>query len=59
MEILQTTTPANLHHLHLNSADPERLSRFYASLLELSSSRAGDGTYVLSGGQEGSTPAHP
>jgi len=51
MDTLQTTTPAILHHLHLTSADPERLSRFYASLLELSSSRAGDGSYVLAGGQ--------
>jgi catechol 2,3-dioxygenase len=51
METLQTTTPAILHHLHLTSADPERLSRFYASLLELSSSRAEDSTYVLGGGQ--------
>jgi catechol-2,3-dioxygenase len=51
METLQTTTPATLHHLHLNSADPERLSRFYASLLELRSSRAEEGTCVLTGGQ--------
>jgi catechol-2,3-dioxygenase len=51
MDTLQTTTPAILHHLHLTSADPERLSCFYASLLELSSSRAEDGTYVLGGGQ--------
>ena len=51
MDTLQTTTPAILHHLHLTSADPERLSRFYARLLELSSSRAEDGAYVLGGGQ--------
>ncbi|MGH8632819.1 MAG: VOC family protein, partial [Burkholderiales bacterium] len=51
METLQIATPAILHHLHLNSADPERLSRFYASLLELPSSRADDGSYVLAGGQ--------
>jgi catechol-2,3-dioxygenase len=51
MDTLQSTTPAKLHHLHLNSADPERLSRFYVSLLELTSSRAEDGTYVLAGGQ--------
>ena len=51
MDTLQSTTPAILHHLHLNSADPGRLSRFYASLLELSSSRADDCSYVLAGGQ--------
>jgi len=51
MDTLQTTTPAILHHLHLTSADPKRLSRYYASLLELSSLRAEDGTYVLAGGQ--------
>ncbi|HEY7742842.1 MAG TPA: VOC family protein [Burkholderiales bacterium] len=51
MDTLQTTTPAVLHHLHLNSADPERLSRFYASLLDLKTSRAEDGTCVLTGGQ--------
>ena len=51
MNTLQTTTPAILHHLHLTSAEPERLSRFYARLLELSSSRAEDGAYVLGGGQ--------
>lgn len=51
MNTLQTTTPAVLHHLHLNSADPERLARFYTTLLELPSTRTEDGTYVLAGGQ--------
>lgn len=51
LETLQTTTPAVLHHLHLASADPERLSRFYAHLLELSLSRDESGSYVLAGGQ--------
>jgi catechol-2,3-dioxygenase len=51
MDTLQTTTPAVLHHLHLHSAEPERLARFYAKLLELDASRAEDGTWVLSGGQ--------
>jgi catechol-2,3-dioxygenase len=51
MDTLQTTTPAVLHHLHLGSSNPERLARFYSSLLELASSRAEDGTHVLTGGQ--------
>lgn len=51
MSTLQTTTPAVLHHLHLESSNPERLSRFYSSLLELSPTRAEDGTHVLTGGQ--------
>jgi catechol-2,3-dioxygenase len=51
MDTLQTTTPAVLHHLHLNSSNPEQLARFYSSLLELSSSRGEDGTHVLAGGQ--------
>ena len=51
MSTLQTTTPAVLHHLHLESSNPERLARFYSSLLELSSTRSEDGTHVLTGGQ--------
>mgnify|MGYP001386713701 CR=1 FL=1 len=51
MNTLQTTTPAVLHHLHLESSNPERLARFYSGLLELSSTRDGDGTHVLTGGQ--------
>jgi catechol 2,3-dioxygenase len=51
METLQTTTPARLHHLRITSPDPERLSRFYARMLDYALSRCEDGTYVLSGGQ--------
>ena len=51
METLQATTPAILHHLHLHSADPGRLARFYSQLLELKSSRTEDGAYALIGGQ--------
>ena len=51
METLQTTTPARLHHLHLTSADPERLSQFYARMFDCASSRSDDGAYILSGGQ--------
>jgi catechol-2,3-dioxygenase len=51
MDTLQTTTPAVLHHLHLNSWDPERLARFYSKMLELDASRAENGTWVLNGGQ--------
>src|SRR5262245_7287617 len=51
MESLQVATPATLHHLHLTSAQPERLSGFYERLLEYRSSRADDGTHVLSGGE--------
>lgn len=51
METLQTTTPARLHHLHLTSSEPERLSRFYARLLEYATSRAEDGTHILAGGE--------
>jgi catechol 2,3-dioxygenase len=51
LETLQTTTPAQLHHLHLTSAQPERLSGFYERLLEYKSSRADDDTQVLAGGE--------
>ena len=51
MDTLQTSTPARLHHLHLTSGNPGRLSQFYARLLEYSPSQAEDGTYMLSGGQ--------
>src|SRR5262245_11914384 len=51
METLQTTTPATLHHLHLTSAQPERLSAFYERLLEYAPSRSDDGTQVLAGGE--------
>lgn len=51
METLQTTTPAKLHHLHLTSADPERLSGFYARMLDYTPTRLEDGTWVLGGGQ--------
>jgi catechol-2,3-dioxygenase len=51
MDTLQATTPAVLHHLHLHSADPGRLARFYSQLLELKSSRTEEGAYALIGGQ--------
>ena len=51
MDTLQTVTPAKLHHLHLTSADPQRLSRFYERMLDYRAARAEDGSYVLSGGQ--------
>ena len=51
MDTLQTSTPATLHHLHLTSPDPERLSRFYERVLDYAPSRVEDGAYVLSGGQ--------
>ena len=51
MDTLQTVTPAKLHHLHLTSADPQRLSRFYERMLDYKAARAEDGSYVLSGGQ--------
>ena len=51
MPTLQATTPARLHHLHLTSADPERLSGFYARMLDYEASRGGDGTWVLAGGE--------
>jgi catechol 2,3-dioxygenase len=50
-DTLQTSTPATLHHLHLTSAQPERLSSFYERLLEYKSSRSEDGTHVLAGGE--------
>jgi catechol 2,3-dioxygenase-like lactoylglutathione lyase family enzyme len=51
MDTLQTTTPAQLHHLCLTSAQPERLSGFYERLLEYRPSRAEDGTHLLVGGE--------
>jgi catechol 2,3-dioxygenase-like lactoylglutathione lyase family enzyme len=51
MDTLQTTTPAQLHHLHLTSAQPERLSAFYQRMLEYAPSRVEDGTHVLVGGE--------
>src|SRR5262245_64634169 len=51
METLQTTTPARLHHVHLTSAQPERLAGFYERLLEYAPSRAEDGVQVLAGGE--------
>jgi catechol-2,3-dioxygenase len=51
METLQTTTPARLHHLHITSEDPARLSEFYMRMLGLSVSRLEQGVYVLTGGQ--------
>ena len=51
MDTLQTSTPAQLHHLHLTSAQPERLSGFYERLLEYTPSRSEDGMHVLAGGE--------
>lgn len=51
MDTLQTTTPAQLHHLHLTSAQPERLSGFYERLLEYAPSRSEEGMHVLAGGE--------
>lgn len=51
MDTLQTSTPAQLHHLHLTSAQPERLSGFYERMLEYRPSRAEDDTHVLVGGE--------
>ena len=51
MTTLQATTPARLHHLHLTSADPERLSAFYSRMLDYETTRAGGDAYVLSGGE--------
>jgi len=51
VETLQTTTPARLHHLHITSEDPERLSEFYVRMLGLTVSRLKQGMYVLTGGQ--------
>ena len=51
MESLQVTTPARLHHLHLTSAQPDRLSTFYERLLEYTPSRSEDGMHVLAGGE--------
>jgi catechol 2,3-dioxygenase len=51
MNTLQATTPATLHHLHLTSEDPERLSSFYERMFDYSPARLEDGTYVLTGGQ--------
>lgn len=51
MDTLQTTTPARLHHLHLTSTDPERLSAFYARLLDYAPARADGGIQVLAGGE--------
>ncbi|HTP94724.1 MAG TPA: VOC family protein [Burkholderiales bacterium] len=48
---LQTTTPATLHHIHLTSADPQRLSGFYARMLDYTVTRSADGVHVLSGGE--------
>jgi catechol 2,3-dioxygenase-like lactoylglutathione lyase family enzyme len=50
MSTLQATTPARLHHLHLSSTDPERLSGFYARMLDYQVVRTG-GIWVLSGGE--------
>src|SRR5262245_27510175 len=50
MDTLQKTTPAKLHHLHLTSPDPERLSSFYTRLLDYRP-RLEDDTWVLAGGQ--------
>src|SRR5712691_2240187 len=51
MEPLQTTTPARLHHLHVTSEDPARLSEFYVRMLGLPVSQLEQGMYVLTGGQ--------
>jgi catechol-2,3-dioxygenase len=51
METLQTTTPARLHHLHVTSEDPARLSEFYVRMLGLTVSQLEQGMYVLTGKQ--------
>jgi catechol 2,3-dioxygenase-like lactoylglutathione lyase family enzyme len=51
MDTLQKTTPAKLHHLHLTSADPERLSSFYTHLLDYRATRLEDGTWLLAAGE--------
>jgi catechol 2,3-dioxygenase-like lactoylglutathione lyase family enzyme len=51
METLQTTTPARLHHLHVTSEDPARLSEFYARMLGFTVLSLEQGMYVLSGKQ--------
>jgi len=51
VDTLQKTTPARLHHLHLTSTDPERLSGFYTRLLDYRPTRLKDDTWVLAGGE--------
>jgi catechol 2,3-dioxygenase-like lactoylglutathione lyase family enzyme len=51
MDTLQSTTPAQLHHLHLTSADPGRLAGFYERLLGYEAAQGAPGTWLLAGGQ--------
>src|SRR5688572_11362233 len=41
--------PARLHHLRRDSADPERLAKFYGELLDDRVERLGDGTWLVAG----------
>ena len=40
---------AYLHHIHLQSPDPERLASFYADALDMGVDRQGDGAFACSG----------
>ncbi|QET01687.1 glyoxalase [Cupriavidus pauculus] len=51
MTTLQSTTPLQLHHLHLHSESPGQLAEFYRNLFELDAVAAPDGIYGLTGGE--------
>jgi catechol 2,3-dioxygenase len=49
LKTLQQHTPAHLHHLHVVSSDPTRLSAFYQSMMDLRPLQCDDDYIVLSG----------
>jgi catechol 2,3-dioxygenase len=48
---LQMETPAHLHHLHVVTAEPERLAAFYKKHMDLQPLASTDGRIVLAGPQ--------
>lgn len=57
-QTLQIETPARLHHLHVVSADPERLAAFYTKHLDLTALPSTDGRIVVAGPQRAVEISH-
>ena len=55
---LQMETPAHLHHLHVVTAEPERLAAFYKKQMDLQPLTSTDGRIVLAGPQRAVEISH-
>ncbi len=49
MSLTALQASAFLHHIHLGSAEPARLARFYADVMQMSLEERPDGTFLLRG----------